>query len=601
MAAVMGTGANAQTLYVTGTAGNDLLSLAYHSKYLRVRLNGGLQQFLAHSINRIEIQALDGNDIVDWSSIAINTYCDGGAGNDAIYGGSGNDSISGSAGKDTIYGGAGDDRIDGGKHNDVIYGGDGNDVIYGNEGNNYLDGGNGKDHIFGDVGNNTLIGDAGNDALYGGDGNDSIVGGAGADILSGGAGNDTINASGDDTADIVDGGAGTDTVLSDSVDTVTTAEIINGVDTTTPTPPTSPGNGTTGSTVGSDGVADLDFSDEGLWDSHFASTEATMKSLGVKTVRLFLNINSFAERPSTSDTIDYNALVQAWSPGYTGTRPVVGGLAMKRAFQLKDDGFNIVMTVSEYGGAPPASTDQVRQFFTYLMNAPESSTSTRTLKDVVDYWEVGNEPDLVSNWTPSGTNKTTGLQEYVDDELEPAADVLHAAGEKVISAGVSYSANDLETIIKEIQKDNFMSEVDALGYHPYGSYDPATSSVNQIAQDTAQAVKFANAVDRPLIATEWNVRGYPADGSRNAAWASAIATIYQTVIKPSFALDFYYQLVDNYATRGGNPSARPSGLLEHDGSAPATTTSSVSDLLAYYNSPLIDNAPFYSTFAGFNS
>ena len=171
----------------------------------------------------------------------------------------------------------------------------------------------------------------------------------------------------------------------------------------------------------------------------------------------------------------------------------------------------------------------------------------------------------------------------------------------MISSSVSYSANDLYTIIQQIKKDNFLSEVDGLGFHPYGIYDPETSSINEIAQRTAQAKKFADAVNRPLVATEWNVRGYPANGSRNAAWASAINTIYQTVIKPSFAMDFYYTIVNDYATRGGNPSARPAGLLQHDGSATANTTSSVSDLLDYYNSPMIPADPFYSTFAGFNS
>ena len=168
----------------------------------------------------LTVNALAGNDTIDFKKSKWNNKLNGGDGNDTIWGGSGNDIIKGDNGNDKLYGNAGNDQIWGGNHNDYIEGGAGNDKLYGDAGvdtikagagNDYVDGGAGNDIIYGEAGANTLLGGADNDKIYGGSGNDTINAGAGNDYVDGGAGNDIIyGTAGTNT---LLGGAGNDTIF----------------------------------------------------------------------------------------------------------------------------------------------------------------------------------------------------------------------------------------------------------------------------------------------------------------------------------------------------------------------------------------------------
>ena len=85
--------------------------------------------------------------------------------------------------------------------------------------------------------------------------------------------------------------------------------------------------------------------------------------------------------------------------------------------------------------------------------------STFTLAQAVDSWEVGNEPDSVTFWKPSGTNKTTGLKSYVDNFLIPAAQELKLGAERVISGGVSFSPGDMKTTDVATARTEFCGNV----------------------------------------------------------------------------------------------------------------------------------------------
>ena len=224
----------------------------------------GEQQFFCPNVTKVEVDALDKDDIISAAGLKdIPADIDGGtgadqifggqaddqisggdgddtlygedgednidgdAGNDTIFGGSGSDDLDGGAGSDTLYSGdssgtvtasgvivqaasSGSDTIEGGAGDDQIFAGDDNDVIDGGDGNDEISGGDGNDTITGGAGDDNLAGDEGDDVIDGGDGNDEISGGAGSDTIRGGSGDDTL--AGDEGDDHISGGDGSDTI-----------------------------------------------------------------------------------------------------------------------------------------------------------------------------------------------------------------------------------------------------------------------------------------------------------------------------------------------------------------------------------------------------
>jgi len=181
-------------LTVNATSGADTVSVisTMHngSEALRVRKNGADNFYFAGEIERIEIFAGAGNDVIDFSGISVNTYAFGDIGDDVITGGAGRDTLSGAGGKNRLFGGDGNDRLNGSGSRDYLAGEGGDDRLYGNGGNDTLFGGGNVDRLFGGEGDDSLIGDGSNDKLYGEAGNDTLTGGKGADLLDGGSGTD---------------------------------------------------------------------------------------------------------------------------------------------------------------------------------------------------------------------------------------------------------------------------------------------------------------------------------------------------------------------------------------------------------------------------
>lgn len=600
------------TLLVDGTEGDDVLSIRYRGPNVDVRLNGVRQTFVARQITRIEIQTYAGNDIVDWSSLYIPTYINAGAGDDRVYAGFGNDTLTGASGRDQLFGGAGNDRINGGVHNDRIEGGDGDDVLYGGLGNDYMDGQVGSDRLFGEDGDDMLIGgvhndglyggggrdtlmglrgndilsgDGGNDILFGGLGNDVLYGGLGTDALYGEDGDDTLYGKGDGAVDTLDGGEGTDGGEADNNDVLINTE---GITSGTPTPPPPPPM-SVGDPIG------ISFNDEALWPGNFETAVTEAKKLGVNVVRVWIDINDYDDRPKAYDPVNYEHIVQKWK-GWSTNRPDTAGLALQRAFDLKQAGFNVAVTMNKYDGQPPENAQEIKDFYTALLNSTKTPGGGMKLKDAIDYWEIGNEVDLTGYWNPPGaSSKTERIEAYVDQVLLPVSEVLHAgpaaSREKVMSASVSWSPNDLNTILQRLKKLNKLDAIDYAAYHPYG--DKAA-----VIDRAKRARDFAAAVGKELVATEWNVRGFALDGSQDAQWAAAVDDLYRNHIAPNFAFAFYYALVDNFDARGGTITARPASVLKHNTNMSISPSSSVQDLIDWYNTPLVKNEPFYSVFDG---
>jgi Ca2+-binding RTX toxin-like protein len=116
-------------LTVTGTQGNDTISINDSTSGIGVVLNGVDSGYSANSpATRILVNAAAGNDSVNTSTANLPTTIYGGPGNDTLVGGV-NAGVGNFSNGAYIVGGAGDDLIHGGAGNDTLIGGAGNDTI----------------------------------------------------------------------------------------------------------------------------------------------------------------------------------------------------------------------------------------------------------------------------------------------------------------------------------------------------------------------------------------------------------------------------------------------------------------------------------------
>jgi Ca2+-binding RTX toxin-like protein len=125
LAAVNGVGdAQPDSVILQGTNGDDVVLAAgdangVSAMGLAAQLNiTGAEA----SLDRITVNALAGDDVIDATGLAVDAIqltADGGDGNDVLQGGDGNDVLAGAAGDDVLIGGLGIDVLDGGDGNDV--------------------------------------------------------------------------------------------------------------------------------------------------------------------------------------------------------------------------------------------------------------------------------------------------------------------------------------------------------------------------------------------------------------------------------------------------------------------------------------------------
>jgi hypothetical protein len=124
-------------LVVDGDSSDTKITITYSSSTGKVTAAVGSlsESFSKSQINTIQIiGGSKGENISLPSTLNINSWLNGGAGNDTITGG---------AGTDSILGGSGNDSLNGGTGNDSFLGQDGNDTINGGSGTDRADGGAG--------------------------------------------------------------------------------------------------------------------------------------------------------------------------------------------------------------------------------------------------------------------------------------------------------------------------------------------------------------------------------------------------------------------------------------------------------------------------
>jgi Ca2+-binding RTX toxin-like protein len=268
-------GTGTDTLVFNGSAGAEFMTV----DTLR---NGGFRFFRdlgditvdATRVERIEVNAGDGNDVIDGSGQTrsnVRLIVNADAGNDVVNGGAGRDRISGGTGDDVAFGLDGDDRF-------VWKPGDGNDTFNGGRGVDTLQfdgsdapelmtittlGGGGLrfDRDLGPIVVNTtnvervdvnalggddiidgsaqtrsgvsllIDGGAGDDTIRGGAGNDSFEGNTGDDTAFGGRGNDAFAWDPGDGDDVFNGQSGRDTLIfdgSNDAEVMTITTLANG-------------------------------------------------------------------------------------------------------------------------------------------------------------------------------------------------------------------------------------------------------------------------------------------------------------------------------------------------------------------------------------
>lgn len=253
--------------------------------------------------------------------------------------------------------------------------------------------------------------------------------------------------------------------------------------------------------------------------STYDSVVQMLRDTGTKTVRVWYGFSSY------------------------DTRTEAGIFKYIRKF--KNDGFDVMLAVVPQNGINPSSADKVKGLFNWLMTGAN-------LRNYVDRWEVGNEPDRDDYWKGTPTS-------YVEKLLKPAAEVLRSYGEKVVSAGPSWNPEH----VKQMVQAGMLDYVDYVGYHPY------RNTVEDLKTRIAQVKSYANG--KPLIASEWNIRGR--ESSSKSYWAEGVADFWP-IIRDNFFAAYYYAAIVSGTMAG------PAGLIYTSGSK---------------------NEPFYSTYKTFKS
>ncbi|MCI5098320.1 MAG: hypothetical protein MRY77_18560 [Rhodobacteraceae bacterium] len=214
---------------VTGTDGNDWLSVPSNTEFSTLAISGGdgddMISFAAHqSVSLYGVSLFGEGVLINLGNGLVHTrapgymnllmdsieHATGSSGQDTLYGHDGNERLRGLSGKDTFFSSGGSDRIDGGSGWDTMdfrfsdagvsvsllrgrgWSGDAagdryagieringsfhDDILWGDHGNNRLDGSHGDDTLIGNGGDDILIGGFGEDVIiYGGNRADYIV------------------------------------------------------------------------------------------------------------------------------------------------------------------------------------------------------------------------------------------------------------------------------------------------------------------------------------------------------------------------------------------------------------------------------------------
>ncbi|MGH6950605.1 MAG: calcium-binding protein, partial [Vitreimonas sp.] len=198
-------GAGADTLAVSGTSGNNMLSVTFDGAAFTAFSGGALSD-----IETLTADLGGGVDTLAYTTsadISVDLAAGAASGFGAIAGienvttGSGNDTLVGDVGANRLAGGAGDDTYYADSSDTIVEAsGAGVDFVY-TSSSTFTLSANVENLTYTGVGSftgvgsgvaNVIAGGAAGDKLSGGGGNDTLIGGGGDDVMNGGSGADTF-------------------------------------------------------------------------------------------------------------------------------------------------------------------------------------------------------------------------------------------------------------------------------------------------------------------------------------------------------------------------------------------------------------------------
>lgn len=265
-----------------------------------------------------------------------------------------------------------------------------------------------------------------------------------------------------------------------------TATVWTNASWTAPTTPTTPSTGNTNFAARNKSAL------TGMVPNQISASQAIpmLQQLGMKSVRLWYSIGNWS-----------NTSINSWD--------------VNAIRQYKQAGFTVVLSVNN-PNVPDYNT--AKKQYQALANSE--------LRGLVDYWEIGNEPNLYEYWRGS-------LQQFVQNNMKPAYEALKAVGETVIGGALSWDV----AAAKQMQSYGYSNYCDYTGFHPYGE------SGNIVAQRAREAkAAFGN---KPMIITEWNVQGV----SNPTTWANEI-NIAAAQLSHIAVQNYYYALKVDYTHVG---------------------------------------------------
>jgi Fibronectin type III domain len=228
--------------------------------------------------------------------------------------------------------------------------------------------------------------------------------------------------------------------------------------------------------------------------------KATLDDVGIKNVRIWYSFTNWNDN-------GYNA----W---YT-----------QRAVSYKQAGYTVMLAVLNPN---PTDYNTAKAFYNRI-------AGNATLRNVVDYWQVGNEPNIPEFWYGNAS-------QYVNNMLKPAYEALKSVGETVVGAGPSWDVNYARTLTSL----GYTNYIDYSAFHPYGD------NAQMVIERAAGAKAAFN--NKPLMVTEWNIVGQ----YNNNNWVSEMNKA-ALGLQHIAHINYYFAMVNSYTHVG------TAGLLNMNG------------------------------------
>ncbi len=192
----------------------------------------------------------------------------------------------------------------------------------------------------------------------------------------------------------------------------------------------------------------------GTWDfTSLTNARSEITTLQAKGVRLLPVLNYTAQWAADLSSRQWTLGNDKWT-----VAPGSGGTMIYNHYNLSTGALISTKTLTDFTKFPPANvanwTGYVQQVMNYLHPAPYN----------VQYFQIWNEAQETSGfWIGS-------LDDYIQKIHLPAAQVIHAAGGKVVYGGWPVSGS-ISEFISVLDRNNAWSSLDVIDTHYFGTSD----------------------------------------------------------------------------------------------------------------------------------